>query len=308
MQKYKKIYVLGAGAVGCYFGGMLARARHDVTLIARTDRAQAINEFGLEMDCKSFHEVIKLKASNELSMLSDADLVLLSVKSLDTQNAIQDIAPILSGKAVILSLQNGVSNVEIASQLIANSIYPAVVYVASGMIGHRTMKHHGRGELFIGSLKEMGPQDIENLQEVSKLFEMAGVPCSFVPHIKRNMWLKFLVNCSFNAISGIGQIPYGEMVKVPSIVKLIDEITKEFLAVASCESVDITYSEAQKANELIATTMVTQVSSTAQDLVKKKKTEIDFLNGYIVDLGKRHGVPTPFNESVYSLVKMLERS
>jgi 2-dehydropantoate 2-reductase len=122
------------------------------------------------------------------------------------------------------------------------------------------------------------------------------------------MWLKFLVNCAFNAISGIGQISYGEMVKVPEIAKLIDEITKEFLTIASYEGVNISYLEAKEANALIASTMVTQVSSTAQDLAKMKSTEIDFLNGYIVELGKHYGVPTPFNESVYALVRMLERS
>ena len=98
------------------------------------------------------------------------------------------------------------------------------------------------------------------------------------------------------------------MVKFPEILKLVDDITKEFLVISSSEGVEISYAEAQQANQLIATTMVTQVSSTAQDLAKKKKTEIDFLNGYIVELGKRYGVPTPTNESVFSLVKMLERS
>lgn len=287
---------------------MLARAHHDVTLIARSDRAQAINQLGLDMDCKSFQEVVRLKANSDVSVLADADLVLLSVKSPDTAKTIQEIASILPSHAVILSLQNGVANADIAAKIISNPVYPAVVYVASGMIGHRTMKHHGRGELYIGSLKEALPQDSENLIEVCKLFVGAAVPCSVATQIKKDMWLKFLVNCSYNAISGIGQISYGEMVKVPEIVKLIEGITKEFLAIASCEGVQIDPSEAGEANALIATSMVTQVSSTAQDLARGKKTEIDFLNGYIVELGKRYWVPTPFNESVYSLVKMLERS
>ena len=138
------------------------------------------------------------------------------------------------------------------------------------------------------------------------MFERANVPCLIASQIKRDMWLKFLVNCSFNAISGIGQISYGEMVKSPEIVKLIEEITKEFLAVAALEDVKISMPEALTANDSIATTMVTQVSSTAQDLSRGKKTEIDFLNGYIVELGRRHGIATPYNESVHALVKMLE--
>ena len=301
-----KIYVLGAGAVGCYFGGMLARAHHDVTFIARPERVEALNTSGLEMDCKAFHETVRVKASSDLSTLKDADLVLLSVKSLDTERTLAEVKSVLPSKAVILSLQNGVANIDIASKIITNPVYAAVVYVAAGMIGQSTMKHHGRGELLVGSLGVASPTDDQNLSEICKLFEGAGVPCSIAPQIKRDMWLKFLVNCSFNAISGIGQISYGEMVKSPAIVKLIEEITKEFLAIAALEDVNITMAEAFAANDSIARTMVTQVSSTAQDLAKGKMTEMDFLNGYIVELGKRHGVPTAYNESVHALVKMME--
>ena len=308
MSKYQKIYVLGAGAVGCYFGGMLARAGQDVTLIGRSERVQAINELGLEMDCKSFQEVLSIKASDDLSVLRDADLVLLSVKSLDTEKTIQAIASILPSHAVILTLQNGVANVDIATKWIPNPVYAAVVYVATGMSGHRTMKHHGRGELYIGSLQPAQERDQENLAAISTLFESADVPCSIAQQIKKDMWLKFLVNCSYNAISGIGQITYGEMVRIPEILQQIDHITEEFLAIATAEGVLISAAEAVEANALIASTMVTQRSSTAQDLARGKKTEIDFLNGYIVELGKKHGIPVPYNESIYALVKMLEQS
>jgi 2-dehydropantoate 2-reductase len=306
LNQFQKIYVLGAGAVGCYFGGMLARAKKDVTLIARPERAQAINESGLEMDCKSFHEIVHIKADSDLDLLADADLILLSVKSPDTEKIIREIAPIVPKNAVILSLQNGVANVDIASQLIPNPVYAAVVYVAAGMMGSRTMKHHGRGELLIGSLQEGSPVDLQRLKAICTLFKGASVPCELAQNLKKDMWLKFLVNCSYNAISGIGQIAYGEMVKVPEIVRQIDNLTTEFLAIAKKEGIDITSSEAKEANALIASTMVTQRSSTAQDLARGKKTEIDFLNGYIVDLGKKHGLAVPYNESIYALVKMLE--
>ncbi len=305
-QNHQRIYVLGAGAVGCYFGGMLARAHHDVTFIARPERARALNDVGLEMDCIGFHETVQVRASSDLSVLSDADLVLLSVKSLDTERTMEQVKSILPSKAVILSLQNGVANIDMATKIVANPIYAAVVYVAAGMIGQTTMKHHGRGELLIGNSAQADPSDEQILQEISRLFEGSGVPCSIAPQIKRDMWLKFLVNCSFNAISGIGQISYGEMFKSPSTVRLIEEITKEFLGIAALENVNITLSEALAANNAIATSMVTQVSSTAQDLARGKMTEIDLLNGYIVELGKRYGVATPYNESVYALVKMIE--
>ena len=307
MRTFQKIYVLGAGAVGCFFGGMLARAQHDVTLIARPDRAQSIHDLGLEMDCQSFHDVVKIKASSDLELLKDADLVLLSVKSPDTEKVIQEISDILPSHAVILSMQNGVANTEIASSLIANPVYPAVVYVAAGMSGARTMKHHGRGELLVGSLRTILPSDQDNLLGICALFESANIPCEIAAHIKRDMWLKFLVNCSYNGLSGIGQITYGEMANMPDIVRQIDRMTDEFIKIAGLEGVLITHAEGREANALIASTMVTQRSSTAQDLARGKKTEIDYLNGYIVKLAQKHGVEVPYNESVYALVKMLEK-
>jgi 2-dehydropantoate 2-reductase len=306
LKKFKKIYVLGSGAVGCFFGGMLARSHYDVTLIGRSDRALAIGEGGLVMDCQTFNETVGIKASDDISLLSDADLVLLCVKSPDTEKAIKDIASILSKEAVVLSLQNGVANVDIASQIISNPIYPAVVYVACAMVGDRMMKHHGRGELLVGSIHGNTLLDSENLSEICRLFESASVPCITSPDILKGMWLKFLVNCSYNGISGIGQISYGEMVKVPEIVKLIDGITEEFLKIAAQKGIHITKQEATAANDAIAKTMSTQISSTAQDLKLAKKTEIDYLNGHIVQLGKEYKIPTPLNESIYAMVKMME--
>ena len=287
---------------------MLARAGQDVTLIGRSERVQAINGLGLEMDCKSFQEIVSIKASDDLSILADADLVLLSVKSLDTEKTIQAITSVLPSHTVVLSLQNGVANVGITSKWVSNSVYAAVVYVATSMLGQRTMKHHGRGELYIGSLQPAKDQDQENLAAICALFKDADVPCSIAQHIKKDMWLKFLVNCSYNAISGIGQITYGEMVRIPEIIQQIEHITEEFLAIATAEGVLISKAEAIEANALIASTMTTQHSSTAQDLARGKKTEVDFLNGYIAELGKKYGIPVPYNESIYALVKMLEQS
>ena len=147
---------------------------------------------------------------------------------------------------------------------------------------------------------------LEQLSALQEFLIGGNVPCSISGNIKHDMWLKFLVNCSYNAISGIGQIEYGQMIQSKHINDLMDEITKEFLTVAEKEGVTISLEQAILANEQIAKTMTKQKSSTAQDLVKHKKTEIDFLNGYIVRCGMTHQIPTPANQSVYALVKMLE--
>ena len=304
-NKISTVAVVGAGAVGSYFGGLLARAGYDVTLIARQDHVKAIQENGLYMECQSFQEHVTVKASAEYKSLTEADLVLFCVKSPDTESVAQEIKPFLAKDTIILSLQNGVDNCERIKTVLSNPVYPAVVYVATGMAGPGHVKHFGRGELVIGDL-EGREACLDQLNSIQDYLNKGNVPCSISKTIKYDMWLKFLVNCSYNAISGIGQIEYGQMVQSKHINDLIDQITKEFLTVAEKEGISIGHEQAVLANQQIAKTMTKQKSSTAQDLMKSKKTEIDYLNGYIVRRGLAHQIPTPANQSVYALVKMLE--
>ncbi len=304
-NKISTVAVLGAGAVGSYFGGLLARAGYDVILIARQDHVKAIQENGLYMECQSFQERVSVKASTEYQAIKNADLILFCVKSPDTESVAKEIKPYLSEDSIILSLQNGVDNGERIKSVLLNPVYPAVVYVATGMAGPGHVKHFGRGELVIGDL-DGKDACLDQLMMIQEYLNKGNVPCSTSKNIKRDMWLKFLVNCSYNAISGIGQIEYGQMVQSTHINTLIEQITNEFLAVAEKEGVTISPEQAILANEQIAKTMTKQKSSTAQDLMKFKKTEIDFLNGYIVRRGLVHQIPTPANQSVYALVKMLE--
>ena len=304
MNKTPKVVVLGAGSVGCYFGGMLARAGHDVTLIARANHVEAITNNGLHMDCQSFQDYVQVKARSDYIPLSDADIVLCCVKSPDTEFVINEVKPYLNKSAVILSLQNGVDNAERIAKLVDNPTYPTVVYVATAMVGPGKLKHFGRGELVLGALGN----NSNELNALSDFFQLSNVPCEISSNIRKDLWLKFLVNCSYNGISAIGQIQYGKMVSNPEIVNLINQITEECLMVAEKEGVMISALEASQANHAIGVTMSGQKSSTAQDLVKGKLTEIDYLNGLIVRRAAEYGLSAPANQAVYALVKMLEKN
>ncbi len=143
--------VVGAGAVGCYFGGILARAGHHVTLIGRPHHVSAIQQQGLLLTTKQFEEFIPLQASTELTAVNDADVILFCVKSTDTIATAEQLKPYLSSAAVILSLQNGVENAELIRAVLTHQVIPAVVYVATEMVGDGHVKHNGRGELVIGA-------------------------------------------------------------------------------------------------------------------------------------------------------------
>ena len=304
MNKSPKIVVLGAGSVGCFFGGMLARANHDVTLIARPSHVEAIAKNGLYMDCQSFQDYVQVKARSDYLSLRDADIVLCCVKSPDTEIVIEEVKQYLNKSAVILSLQNGVDNAERIARLVDNPTYPTVVYVATAMAGPGKLKHFGRGELVLGALGN----NSGGLYALSDFFQKSNIPCEISSNIRKDLWLKFLVNCSYNGISAIGQIQYGKMVSNPEIVNLINQITQECLMVAEKEGVMITSAEASQANHVIGVTMSGQKSSTAQDLAKGKHTEIDYLNGLIVRRAAEYGLSAPANQAVYALVKMLEKN
>ena len=305
-KEFKRIVVLGAGAVGCFFGGMLARAGKEVLLIARDNHVQAIKKNGLLMEFQDSQEYVAIEASSNIKDIATADLILCCVKSPDTEPVMREIKDLIKPDALILSLQNGVDNAERIAQVVPNHAISAVVYVATGMGGDGHVKHFGRGELIIGQIG--GHENISaELEQICNLFVSAQIPCAVSDKIQRELWLKFLVNCSYNGISAIGQITYGEMVQQESIRQLIKDLTAEFLMVADQEKIEISLAEAQMANEQIAKTMAGQRSSTAQDLMRRKPTEIDYLNGLIVRKAKQHGLNVPNHQAIYALVKMIEQ-
>src|SRR5687768_16831038 len=150
VMKLGKVAVMGAGAVGCYYGGMLARAGHEVTLIARARHVAAVRKSGLRMQTALFDASFPVQASEEASGVRGAQLVLFSVKSPDTERAGAALAPHLEPDAVVLSLQNGVDNAERLAAVLGREVVPAVVYAAVEMAGSGHVRHHGRGELVIG--------------------------------------------------------------------------------------------------------------------------------------------------------------
>jgi 2-dehydropantoate 2-reductase len=294
-----QVAVMGAGAVGCYFGGMLARAGHDVTLIARPQHVQAIERDGLRMQTKTFDEHVRLKASSDAGAVAGADVVLFCVKSTDTESAGAQITPHLRPDALVLCLQNGVDNADrLRKVLPEHAVSAAVVYVATEMAGPGHLKHHGRGELVI--------EPMANSQAVARALVAAGVPTEVSDNVRSALWLKLVLNSAFNAVSAIAQLPYGEAVKGEGVWDAIRDVIEECIAVAKAEGVVLPGDVHATAVKLIAS-IPAQYSSTAQDLARGKPTEIDFLNGHIVKRGEALGVPTPANRVLWALVKLMEK-
>src|SRR5207253_9683649 len=290
------IAVMGAGAVGCYYGGMLARAGYDVTLIARAQHVEAVQKRGLRMETKAFDANVPMQASAEASGARGAKLVLFSVKSTDTERAGAALAPYVEPGAVVVSLQNGVDNAERLAATLGRDVIPAVVYVAVEMAGPGHVRHHGRSEVAIGRAAVS--------EAIAAAFVAAGVPVEISENVIGVLWAKLVVNCAYNALSAITQLPYGRLVEGAGIPAVMRDVVEECLDVARAARIEIP-GDMHKATERIAQTMPGQFSSTAQDLARGKKTEIDHLNGVVVRKGEALGVPTPANRMLVALVKLL---
>lgn len=301
--------VVGAGAVGSFFGAMLARAGHPVTLIGRAPHVEAIARDGLRLQWASGVEPVRIAATTALDAVRDADLVLVCVKSADSDAIARQIAPLLRDDAIVLSLQNGVDNADAIARHVRQTVLPAVVYVAVGMAAPGVVAHHGRGDLVIGSRDAAAASDAAlaaRLQAVVDLFGAAQVPVRISADVVGELWSKLLVNCAYNAISALSQLPYGRLVALPEVRTMQQAVVREVLAVARAEGHPIDPAAAAAAVDGIAAAMAGQLSSTAQDLARGKPTEIDHLNGSIVRRGAAHGIATPVNQALVALVKLAE--
>jgi 2-dehydropantoate 2-reductase len=293
-----KIAVLGAGAVGCYFGGMLARFGTPVTLIGRPAHVEAINRDGLYFDSVHFRGPVAVKASTDLAAARGSDIVLLCVKTLDTVNAMKAAAPYLRNDVVVVSMQNGVDNAERLRAALGMDALSAVVYVACEMTGPGRLKHNGRGDLVL--------PDRPAAQSLAALFERAGVPCRLSANIDAELWTKMIINCAYNAMSALARARYTRLVGNPLTHDLMRQVIEEVAAVAQASGVTLDTPALMEATFKLGETMAQAMSSMAQDISRGKRTEIDSLNGYVVRRAIELGLAAPVNQTLDALVKLME--
>jgi 2-dehydropantoate 2-reductase len=294
-----QVTVIGAGAVGCYYGGLLLKAGHDVTFIGRQSHVDAINAHGLLLDTQTFKGHLPARAATDTSALAAPDLVLVCVKSADTESAGRSLAGCLQPNTSVLSLQNGVDNAPRLAAVIGHAVIPVVVYVGSEMAGPGHVRHHGGGNLAIG------PSPAS--EALAQTLDAAGIHVTIADNIDTTLWSKLIINCAYNALSAVAGIAYGPMLQVAGTRDVVSSAVQEATTVARACGVAIS-------DDLIAhilnipTIMPNQMSSTAQDLARGKPSEIDFLNGHVVRKGAELGIPTPTNQALQVMVKLAERA
>ncbi len=300
---WPRIAVVGAGAVGSYFGGILARAGAPVVMIGRAAFVESVKKSGLFLDTVQFQERVRVEAATEIAAAKGADFVLFCVKTTDTVEASKELAKWLTATTTIVSLQNGVNNAEEIRKASGIDAVSAVVYVAAAMAAPGHVKHLGRGDLVVG------PKN-ERTERFTRICEQAKLPCRLSENIEGELWTKLVWNCALNAVSGLGRVTYGEIIASEDAKRVVEAAVYEVLAVAKAKNIRPPGLEDPKAALAGAFKIAEQMkgtrSSTAQDMARSKRTEIESLNGYIARAGKELGVPTPVNHTLYTLVKLQE--
>lgn len=299
-----RVAVVGPGAVGSFFGGMLARAGAEVAFVGRPGSTSAhlesVRERGLVFDGVEVQETIRVTVAEAAEALSGAELVLFSVKTLDTESAARSIRPHLADGTVVLSLQNGLDNVD-RMRAVGVEAIPSVVIVAAAIDTPGTLRHRGRGDLVIGDADR---PDV--VRWIAETFERAAVPCQVSDQIRHELWFKLIINSMANATSALTGASYRRLSEFEPTWRIALEVAREAVEVARADGVELDADDLVARGAAIIEGVGDATSSTEQDIAQGRRTEIDSLNGYIARRGTELGVGTPINETLWALVKLRE--
>ena len=296
------VMMVGAGSVGGFFGAHLARQNPDVSFLLRPRTLQAVKERGLTIRSADGTFTVRPRAASDPRELPTPDLVILSVKAYDLDQVLDQLQPVLTERTVLLTLQNGVDTEDrIHARLQRDCVIGGVAYIYSKIVEPGVIDHYKRGTVAIGEL--MGHQS-ERVLQIADLFKQAGLPCQIVEDVRRTKWEKMAWNCVFNPITVLVNDRVAKAVDNPDMLNVIRQIVEEVVAVAAgCKvplSADMTKKVMRWTEEIrdIHTSMY-------DDWKAGRSTEIDYLNGYIVQRGRELGIPTPLNEALTVMIKVI---
>ena len=294
---------MGAGAVGGYFGGLLAKGGLDVTFIARGKHLEAIKDHGLEIKSSRGDFTVKAKATSDPKEIGPVELILFCVKSYDTEAATRQCLPMMKDHTVILSLQNGVDNEEkIAAIVGERGVLGGVAYIGAGIVEPGVICHNAEGRIVFG---EMQGGISDRVKRLEQTFREAGFPAEVSSNIRAILWGKLCWNATFNALNTLVGGEVKILMERPETRTLARQVMEEVRAVAVANGVPLPKDLIERLLKWTDTAAAEMRTSTRQDLEAGKPLEVEALNGVVVRKGQAAGVPTPYNFALYALLKAI---
>jgi len=310
-----RILIMGAGSIGSVVGGFLAKCGHDVTLVGRRPHMTAIDKDGLYIDgIWGEHHITELRTATTCGQLRGQafDLVILSVKSYDTPQAIQEAAPLLAPDGLVASFQNGLGNIETIAHCVGveRTLGGMVIFGARiGRQGYVTVTVYAN-EVYIGSPTGAIGQD--RVEEVAGLINASGIPTLATDEIDKHIWGKVLYNCALNPLSAILNASYGELAAESDTREIMNKVVEEVFAVAEARGTELFWRKPEEFIRLFYEVLIPPTSahyaSMLEDLKRGGKTEIEALNGAIVRYGNEANVECPVNDVLSNIIRVMERA
>lgn len=303
-----KIVVLGAGAMGCLYGGMLAEAGNEVWLLdVWKEHVDVINEKGLYIETSKGNKHIKnIRATTDPSDIGVVDLVLVFVKSTITEIAIAQNKKIFGTNTIALTLQNGLGNIEkMASVIDGKNIIAGTTAHGSTMLGAGKIRHAGVGKTHIG---EIDGRVCERIQKISEVFNDAAIETDISENVMGLIWGKLMVNVGINALTAITGLKNGQLVDFIETEELLELAVTEAWAVAKRKGIELPYNDPVSHTKEVCKATAGNRSSMLQDVSNKRKTEIEMINGAIVREGKALAIDTPINKVLTNLISVMQKN
>lgn len=299
-----KILVMGAGAVGAYYGARLQRAGEEVVFCARGENLRVLRERGLEI--KSFRGDFSLRviATDSPAAYAPYDLVLFCVKTYDTEGAAHELEGCLAAGATVLTLQNGVENEAVLGRIFgADAVMAGNARVNAEMAAPGKLVHITTGVIQFGPLDgRIG----ERARRIAAVFERAGILGELTPRIRTLRWEKLLWNAAFNPIAALSQRCVGEVIDDPEALATVRALMGEIVAVARAEGAELGAADIERQIDRSFAQLRAVRPSTLQDLERGKRLEYDALTGAVIRAAGRHGIAAPVMETVHALLKLLD--
>lgn len=307
-----KYLVMGAGALGSVFGGLLAEKGHDVTFVGLDDHLRAMQQNGLHITgIWGDHTIAHVPAYYGTTDLTGTfDVVLLSVKSYFTADAIRQALPFITDNTLVFSIQNGLGNWETIAEAVGwNRTVGARVIFGAEVVKPGTAKVTVYADkVLLGC--PTGDAPIEKIRQVCDDFNAAGIPSAVSDKIESSLWGKILYNSALNPLGAILNVPYGRLCDVPEVLEVIRRIVHEIFAVAQAKGLHLGYEGPEEYYRFLVEEQIPPTAqhraSMLQDMELGRRTEIDALNGAISRYGRDLGVPTPVNDVITAVIKGLE--
>lgn len=301
-----KIVIVGPGAIGSLFAALLAKSKsgHEVWILDKDpQRAKRLTASGIKVEGTSDFRA-KIKTTSRAQDAGRADLIIIAVKSYDTESAVNSIKPLLAEETKVLTVQNGVGNLEIITEVVSEDrALGGVTSHGATLVKEAQVRHAGSGETVIG---RPDGKIFGDLRNIANVLSEAKIKTKMSKDIKAIIWSKLIINVGINALATITRLQNGQLVKSDRTKEILRQSVSEAVKVAKRKGIKLLYDDPLQKVESVCAATSSNICSMLQDIILKKPTEIDSINGAISRHGRSLGVKTPVNDMLFAIIKTIE--